>query len=74
MFTMGCHSYSKAYRFTEILHYKDGTTAVHQTKLIRRAPELAVSKVAASGALFSFWNDHNPEIVAVETRYESVDA
>jgi hypothetical protein len=55
-----------AYVKTEILHYEDGRTLVNSTKTINREPSLAVSRVMTSGGLFTFWNDHDPRIVAVE--------
>lgn len=65
----GCTAISKAYNFTEVLHYEDATTLVTRSETVRRAPDLAVSRVATTGNGFRFWNDHDPRIVAVEFIY-----
>jgi len=62
-------SITEAYTLTEVLHYADGTTLVESIKTVDREPSLAVSRVATSGARFTFWNDHDPRIVAVEFIY-----
>ena len=61
---------SAEYIQTEILHYKDGSTLVNSTKTVNRVLRLAVSRVMTSGSRFTFWNDHDPRIVAVELTFE----
>lgn len=61
---------TEAYVKTEILHYEDGRALVNSTETVNREPSLAVSRVMTSGNLFTFWNDHDPCIVAVELTYK----
>ena len=61
--------FTQAYTMTEILHFKDGSSAIHVVKELRCFAFDAVTRPCSAWHLAA-WQDINPSIVGVTFQYD----